>query len=63
MKIKYELEEQEAQMVIDSLAELPLKASFNLFMKLNAQLRQQMEPQVAEKPKEVAKKEPARAAE
>lgn len=55
MKITYELEQQEAQMLIDALAELPLKASFNLFMKLNGQLRQQTGPSPIEK------KEPGRA--
>jgi hypothetical protein len=54
MKITYELEQQEAQMVIDALAELPLKASFNLFMKLNGQLRTQMEP-AAKVPEKVQK--------
>lgn len=45
------LTQEEAQGIINALAELPLKQSFNLFIKLNTQLQTQLNPQpeVAEK--------------
>jgi hypothetical protein len=58
VQIKYEVDEREAQMVIDAIAELPLKVGFNLFLKLNGQLREQTEVQNVTKAASAPKKDP-----
>lgn len=40
----FDLTEQEAQIVIEALAELPLKISLAVFQKIQAQAAEQMKP-------------------
>lgn len=41
--MKFELTEQEAQIVVEALAELPLKVSIGVFQKIQAQAAEQMQ--------------------
>jgi hypothetical protein len=51
------MSQDEAQLVLNALAEVPLKLSFNLFVKLNGQLQEQLAPPApAEKPADPKKK-------